>query len=345
VWTTPLRMPVSQPYRKSRVQLIETCLQDIQFMSPDRTDPVNRRKQLQAFPPNFIHSLDASHMLLSALNCDRLGMTFAAVHDSFWTHACDVDGMNRVLRDSFIDIHSEPVVERLAKEFEARYRHALYHARIDDASPAAVMIKAWRKKNLKGASPRDELLLEYKRQKLLRSPNPDDVLAGREMVTPASLFEAFKDQTASGLATEDDLQGTRLGLISEQGSSNDDAESDAMSASQAMGSHQDNDGMVDEPTSSTEPTSGTTTNSADEREAQSAEHMQKVADKALVAAQRGMDRAGKSTFGDKIGRNIKTRHAPAKLYVHVWLPLEFPPVPEKGDFDVARLRESQYFFS
>ena len=57
-----------------------------------QTDPVNRRKQLQGFPPNFIHSLDASHMLLSALAVPRkVVLTFAAVHDSFWTHAGDVD--------------------------------------------------------------------------------------------------------------------------------------------------------------------------------------------------------------------------------------------------------------
>ena len=30
--------------------------------------------------------------------------------------------------------------------------------------------------------------------------------------------------------------------------------------------------------------------------------------------------------------------------VHVWLPLAFPPVPEKGSFDVMRLKQSRYFF-
>jgi len=105
VWTTPLRMPVVQPYRKSGTRLISTCLQDLVLTNVDRDDPVNRRKQLQAFPPNFIHSLDASHMMLSALECDTIGLTFAAVHDSFWTHAADVDSMNGVIRDAFIRIH------------------------------------------------------------------------------------------------------------------------------------------------------------------------------------------------------------------------------------------------
>ena len=30
---------------------------------------VNSQKQASAFPPNFIHSLDATHMLLTALEC------------------------------------------------------------------------------------------------------------------------------------------------------------------------------------------------------------------------------------------------------------------------------------
>ena len=55
-------------------------------------------KQRNAFPPNFIHSLDSSHMMLTALYCQRKGITFASVHDCFWTHACTVDSMNKVIR-------------------------------------------------------------------------------------------------------------------------------------------------------------------------------------------------------------------------------------------------------
>ena len=49
-----------------------------------------------AFPPNFIHSLDATHMMLTALQCQRAGITFASIHDCYWTHACDVDTLNKV---------------------------------------------------------------------------------------------------------------------------------------------------------------------------------------------------------------------------------------------------------
>jgi DNA-directed RNA polymerase len=46
----------------------------------------------------------------------REGMIFAAVHDSYWTHAATVDEMSTVIRDSFIHLHSSNVLENLLKE-------------------------------------------------------------------------------------------------------------------------------------------------------------------------------------------------------------------------------------
>jgi DNA-directed RNA polymerase, mitochondrial len=65
-------------------------------------------------------------MLMSAIACNKAGLTFAAVHDSFWTHASDVDTMNVVLREAFIRMHSGDLVERLRSEFIERYRGHYY---------------------------------------------------------------------------------------------------------------------------------------------------------------------------------------------------------------------------
>lgn len=53
-------------------------------------------KQKNAFAPNFIHSLDSCHMMLTSLYCEQAGITFMSVHDCFWTHPCTVDIMNKV---------------------------------------------------------------------------------------------------------------------------------------------------------------------------------------------------------------------------------------------------------
>jgi DNA-directed RNA polymerase len=216
IWTNPLRMPIVQPYRKSKARGISTNLQKINISEPHKSDPVSKRKQLQAFPPNFIHSLDATHMILSALKCEELGLSFAAVHDSFWTHAGDIDAMNDVLRDAFIKIHSENVIGRLAAEFAARYKGSIYLAKLSPGSPVFKRIQQWRSeyhekddlmKRVKGRKLR-ELILERRRARLLQSSDPLEIEEGKKMVTPGSIFE--------DMATEREITGsndlTALGL-------------------------------------------------------------------------------------------------------------------------------------
>jgi DNA-directed RNA polymerase len=120
-WVSPIGVPVVQPYRETRRYQVQTLLQKVTLVnSPDEL-PIHKRRQVTAFPPNFIHSLDSSHMLLTGLEMDRRGLTFSAVHDSFWTHPCDVDEMNEVLRDCFIQLYEQPLLERLKKSWEIRY--------------------------------------------------------------------------------------------------------------------------------------------------------------------------------------------------------------------------------
>lgn len=71
-------------------------------------------KQKNAFPANFIHSLDSSHMMLTSLECHRNGLTFSSVHDCYWTHASDIDKMNYFCRKQFVALHSEPILANLA---------------------------------------------------------------------------------------------------------------------------------------------------------------------------------------------------------------------------------------
>jgi DNA-directed RNA polymerase len=120
-WTSPLGFPIVQPYRKSSVAQVKTYLQTFTIRESSAASPVNPMKQSSAFPPNFVHSLDASHMMLTCLSCHQRSLTFAAVHDSYWTHACDVDTMSELLRDAFIRLHSKNIMERLHEELYSRF--------------------------------------------------------------------------------------------------------------------------------------------------------------------------------------------------------------------------------
>lgn len=53
-------------------------------------------KQKNAFPPNFIHSLDSSHMMLTSIFSEQKGITFVSVHDCYWSHPSTVHIMNQV---------------------------------------------------------------------------------------------------------------------------------------------------------------------------------------------------------------------------------------------------------
>ncbi|KAL2039959.1 hypothetical protein N7G274_007362 [Stereocaulon virgatum] len=207
IWTTPLKMPVVQPYRKESARAISTTLQRINVHSRSTANPIDKAKQVKAFPPNFIHSLDATHMFLTALKCDEVGLTFAAIHDSFWTHAGDVDTMNAIIRDAFISIHSHDIIGRLAAEFKARYKDYMHLAGVPSGSPIALKIRAWRnaKYRAKGLPQEwsgkklnsqkcDEMLLERRRLTLLASEDPGEREEGEKMITPGSLFEKAADE-------------------------------------------------------------------------------------------------------------------------------------------------------
>jgi DNA-directed RNA polymerase len=314
IWTTPLRMPVIQPYRKNGTRVVSTCLQDLTLAVPERTDPVHRRKQLQAFPPNFIHSLDASHMILSALQCDEIGLTFAAVHDSFWTHAADVDSMNEVIRDAFIRIHREDVIGRLAAEFNARYKGSIYLAKLNQGLDVEKKITAFRKENR--MSLKEELLLEKQRQDLLNSSNPEEVERGLQMVTPGSIYEEMAAN--QDLSTPEDIGDSGLGSIPvQEEKALEKQESKTCSAGE-------DDSLAGE----------------DIEAAESTEDM----DLAESTEDRLKSLIGTGHFAIQMSSTPKTKPR-EKPTIQIWLPLTLPSIPEKGDFDVRRLKASKYFFS
>jgi DNA-directed RNA polymerase len=116
IWTTPLGLPVVQPYRKDVRKQVTTSLQSVFIQDPNLASQVSPGKQASAFPPNFIHSLDATHMFLTALECQNAGLTFASVHDSYWTHACDIETMSDIIRDTFVRLHSCDILPKLREE-------------------------------------------------------------------------------------------------------------------------------------------------------------------------------------------------------------------------------------
>ena len=80
---------------------------------------------------------------------------------------------------------------------------------------------------------------------------------------------------------------------------------------------------------------------ASEADAVAVSHGDGVADDEAGLKQDGLENV--DVIDAKSKTPTKRKKQPAqKLYV--WRPLEFPSVPEKGGFDVTRLKQSKYFF-
>ncbi len=116
-WMTPLGLAVTQPYYGETGKRVETSLQSVTLRFKNADGKVDGRQQKCGFPPNFVHSLDASHMMMVATAMAQEGMRFAAVHDSFWTHPGDVDRMNYFIREKFVELHSKPILDELESDF------------------------------------------------------------------------------------------------------------------------------------------------------------------------------------------------------------------------------------
>lgn len=214
IWTTPLGLPIVQPYRDKSRKQIRTNLQTIFLTDPLAVNPVNARRQKSGFPPNFIHSLDASHMLLSASKCGERGLDFASVHDSYWTHACDVDTLSKLLRDEFIRLHEVDLIERLKTEFDQRYKDYLEVRQIPRGTDIAKRIVEARhqlsKKLGRTVTLADEIASERERRRLIASQNPEDVKLAESMMTTVSIGEELNNIKFS----EEDLKkGTKLSVL------------------------------------------------------------------------------------------------------------------------------------
>lgn len=112
-WTAPTGMKVHQEYldTKDRDVELQTFGQRIRILLQEPIPgKIDKRRMAQAIAPNFVHSLDAAHMLRTVeylTDRDRTDMHLSMVHDSYATHAADVDTLSMALRQAFVEMYNE----------------------------------------------------------------------------------------------------------------------------------------------------------------------------------------------------------------------------------------------
>lgn len=120
VWTVPTGFLVSHACRRPKKARIKTKDGSFVIYIEDETSKIDVRRQVDGIVAHLVHSLDAAHMMLTVNRLHALGIRhFAMVHDSFGVHAADVDLLHRVLREEFVRIYSEPVLQNFLNEQRA----------------------------------------------------------------------------------------------------------------------------------------------------------------------------------------------------------------------------------
>jgi DNA-directed RNA polymerase len=107
-WHTPSGFCVLQQRFDRSSRTVKTRIGDkiVKVALSTNTNKLNSRRQTQALAPNFIHSLDAAALHLTINAMTAKGVTdIAAIHDSYGTHASEMDLLSCALRKEFVGMY------------------------------------------------------------------------------------------------------------------------------------------------------------------------------------------------------------------------------------------------
>lgn len=125
-WVTPDGFPVWQCYYKQMKVSILTLIHGKEArakVSEDDTSTINASKQSSGVAPNFVHSMDASHLRITVNHAKtKYNVTsFSLVHDSFGTCAADAEYLFNSIRESFVEMYEHnDVIQDFYYQFESQ---------------------------------------------------------------------------------------------------------------------------------------------------------------------------------------------------------------------------------
>lgn len=117
-WTSLSGFPIIQFYKHVTQVSPKSSLQRIVINKPHILASVDMRKQLNGIAPNFIHSIDATHMMMTSIAASQHNILFVSVHDSFWTHPNEVEILSKLIREEFLRLHTSEIVQNLREDLK-----------------------------------------------------------------------------------------------------------------------------------------------------------------------------------------------------------------------------------
>jgi DNA-directed RNA polymerase len=109
-WVTPVGFPVFQYYPEMKSKRVRSHLMGEVFAPQikQETKETDKLRSRNAVAANYVHSLDSACMVKTVNIAKAKGIdSFCNVHDSFATHACDIDKLNQSIREAFVDTFSQ----------------------------------------------------------------------------------------------------------------------------------------------------------------------------------------------------------------------------------------------
>ena len=119
-WLTPAGLLVRQAYPARKQKEIKTELFGSIIktrINIDDNSILDGQRQVNGICPNFIHSLDAACLMLYILKCKKAGInSIMSVHDCYGTHASDMEKSAKFLREAFVEIYKQPILEQFTED-------------------------------------------------------------------------------------------------------------------------------------------------------------------------------------------------------------------------------------
>lgn len=127
-WTTPAGFLAVQDYRDDIGERADFVVlgRRYQLLLNKTGEKLNTRRQSLGISPNFVHSLDAAHLMRTVLFCVEDGMKdFAMIHDSYGVHAGLAARLRDNLREAFVAQYAEPVLQQFRDQLAEQLPEAL----------------------------------------------------------------------------------------------------------------------------------------------------------------------------------------------------------------------------
>lgn len=116
-WVTPSGFTVRQDCRIAEMERVNTKLlgsrvQTSVFRPWDEL-AIDRKAHRGGSAPNLVHSMDSALLHITYADCE---LPFTLIHDCILMRSCDLDWANTRIREVFVEMYSQPILEDWARQ-------------------------------------------------------------------------------------------------------------------------------------------------------------------------------------------------------------------------------------